>query len=244
MAVTNSSVRLCGENLQRLIGDVSAVLSEDTLCLNTLEVIEAQLELVYRDLACLDALRELSGSQVDALELCGYALDEIRSLTVTGHNGMNPHGMNPHYELIASAGRPRYDIPSEQVRFLLETKFTVPQISSLLGVSIRTIRRRMEEYSLSVRSFYSSLSDQELDDIVRSIQNQFGLCGNRQMSGHLSAKGIRVQQHRIRESQRRVDPSGCVLRRLTTIKRRHYCVNGPLALWHIDGNHKLIRYVL
>ena len=61
------------------------------------------------------------------------------------------------------------------------------------------------------------------------------------MQGHLLAQGVRVQQQRIRESQRRVDPGGVVLRQLTSINRRRYRVNGPLALWHIDSNYKLIR---
>ena len=26
-----------------------------------------------------------------------------------------------------------------------------------------------------------------------------------------------------------------------TISGQQYCVAGPLALWHIDGNHKLIK---
>ena len=43
-------------------------------------------------------------------------------------------------------------------------------------------------------------------------------------------------------SQRRVDPGGCVMRQLSTINHRIYRVNGPLALWHIDGNYKLIKY--
>ena len=63
------------------------------------------------------------------------------------------------------------------------------------------------------------------------------------MQGHLLSRGLRVQQHRIRESQRRVDPAGSIMRQLKTIKHRQYHVNGPGALWHIDGNHKLIRYV-
>ena len=32
------------------------------------------------------------------------------------------------------------------------------------------------------------------------------------------------------------------MRRLSVIGRRRYHVNGPCALWHIDGNHKLIRF--
>ena len=84
-------------------------------------------------------------------------------------------------------------------------------------------------------SQYEAYYDYELDGIVKSIQTRFGLCGNRQMKGHLLAQGIWVQQRRIRESQRRVDPQGCTLCRLTTINRRQYSVNGPLALWHIEN---------
>ena len=44
----------------------------------------------------------------------------------------------------------------------------------------------------------------------------------------------------------RVDPSGVCLRALEirTIHRRRYQVPGPLALWDIDRNHKLIRFGL
>jgi hypothetical protein len=43
-----------------------------------------------------------------------------------------------------------------------------------------------------------------------------------------------------------VDPQGTLLRALemNVIHRRVYSVPSPLALWHIDGNHKLIRYSL
>ena len=83
------------------------------------------------------------------------------------------------------------------------------------------------------------MSDADLDAIVAEILLQFPTCGNRQMLGYLLARGVRV---RVREAQRRVDPSGSVMRRLFSINRRTYQVNGPLALWHIDGNHKMIRY--
>jgi hypothetical protein len=44
---------------------------------------------------------------------------------------------------------------------------------------------------------------------------------------------------------RRSDPEGVLLRslQLTPISRRVYNVTCPLALWHLDGHHKLIRYV-
>ena len=100
----------------------------------------------------------------------------------------------------------------------------------------------MVEYGLSVRELYSTISDGELDRIVREICDTFPMCGNKVMAGHLLARGYRVQQSRIRESQRKVDPGGVAIRQLTTIRRRQYAVPGPLYMWHIDGNHKLIRY--
>ena len=55
------------------------------------------------------------------------------------------------------------------------------------------------------------------------------------------SQGIRVQRTRLRNSLKRVDPIGRGLRSITTIRRRVYNVRFPLALWHMDGNHKLIR---
>ena len=62
------------------------------------------------------------------------------------------------------------------------------------------------------------------------------------MQGHLLSRGYRVQQNRIRESQRRVDPEGAIIRRLHVLNRREYSVPSPRSLYHIDGHHKLIRY--
>ncbi|XP_014670828.1 PREDICTED: uncharacterized protein LOC106811640 [Priapulus caudatus] len=40
----------------------------------------------------------------------------------------------------------------------------------------------------------------------------------------------------------RVDPAGVALRSQKAIKRRTYAVEAPNSLWHLDGNHKLIRW--
>ena len=139
-------------------------------------------------------------------------------------------------------GRPRIVVTREQLESLIEANFTVPRIAHMLGVSVSTLRRRMDLYNLSIRATYALISDQELDDCVREISRMFPMCGSKQMAGHLLSRGFRVQQSRIRESQRRIDPEGGVMRRLTVTQRRHYSVRAPLSLYHIDGNHKLIRY--
>ena len=236
-----SDSQWCRVALQRILSDTSELLGAETVSLEALEVLENQLELVYRELACLEVLGRLNGEQLASLSCTGTAIDEIRNIiSDTNQPVLSAYASAIEYR--GSVGRPGYDIPQDQLEYLLHSKFTVPQIAVLLNVSVRTVRRRMEAYNLSVRSLYTTISDLDLDAVVRTIQEQFGLCGNRQMQGHLLAQGIRVQQLRVRECQRRVDPGGVALRRLTSIGRRHYRVNGPLALWHIDGNHKLIRY--
>lgn len=85
-----------------------------------------------------------------------------------------------------------------------------------------------------------------LDSLITDIQRDSPSVDYKRVTGLLRARGVYLQQARIRQSIRRVDPEGILLRALemNIIRRRHYSVAGPLSLWHIDGNHKLIRYVI
>lgn len=140
-----------------------------------------------------------------------------------------------------AVGRPFFYIPRSVLQHLLDTRLSVPKISQLLGVSVSTIRRRMADYDLRVRDTYSAILDDELDSVVASASLAYPTWGVRQMYGHLVSLGIRVQFVRVRESLSRVDPQGSFMRRLRHLRRRKYSVAGPQSLWHIDGNHKLIR---
>lgn len=64
------------------------------------------------------------------------------------------------------------------------------------------------------------------------------------MRGHLLARGVKIQENRVREAMRRTDPDGTIVRalQLRITHRRTYNVKAPLSLWHMDGHHKLIRY--
>ena len=132
-------------------------------------------------------------------------------------------------------GRPAFDIPKEQLEFLTEKRFTVEEMAQLFGVSKCTSERRLSEFGLSVRANYAHLSDAELDAIVNDIIAGFPNVGCKQMSGLLLGRGLQ-------ECMRLVNPEGVLLRalELRLIQRRSYCVQGPLSLWHIVGNHKLI----
>ena len=141
-------------------------------------------------------------------------------------------------------GRPKYVVAQEQLEFLIEGHFSVPEISKLLGVSTRTVERRMSEYGLNIRQSYSQINDSDLDGVLNGILKDVPNSGYKRMTGLSLARGIRLQQSRIRSAMQRVNPEGCLLisLELNVLYSRSYQVYGPLALWHIDGNHKLIRY--
>ena len=92
--------------------------------------------------------------------------------------------------------------------------------------------------------FQSTITELELDDKVREIVRYFPQIGYRRLLGELERQSIRITRSKARESLQRIDPVGVTERWLQgPVSRRKYSVKGPLSLWHIDGNHKLIRYV-
>lgn len=82
-----------------------------------------------------------------------------------------------------AVGRPRFNVAQEQLECLLELRFTCPDIARLLGVSLRTIRRRMEEFGIAVLNRYSSMSDVELDEEITAIKQHYPNAGVNLTSG-------------------------------------------------------------
>ena len=148
-------------------------------------------------------------------------------------------------EYSGKTGRPRFQIYSDQLRFLLILNFPVTDIATFFAVNVRTVHRRMSGCLLSVSSSYSTVTGQELDAILRDILIDFPNTGYRRILGHLNARGMRVQEKPVRRSFHRVDLEDVIKRciSLRTIQRRKYNVKGSNSLWHIDGIHKVIRLV-
>ena len=143
--------------------------------------------------------------------------------------------------LNGNRGRPSYNISSQQLQYLLDYDLSVPDIALALGVSRSTIFRRMHSFGLSVRQRMTDISEENLYRVIREIQQDFPNAGYRRVHSQLLIRGVRVKQTSVRNAMHRIDPEGVALRWLQLIPRRSYNVAGPLSLWHIDGNHKLIR---
>ena len=205
-------------NIQRILLDIIRHLETSNIDSNMIDAFTFRLDWLHGLIIRYIDLYEFG----EVVHLIGAAQDQIVNHQQSEDN------LTPTRVFLGDRGRPRYLIPREQLEFLLERYFSLVDIASLLGVSIRTIEKRLSEFGLSVRSTYSCVGEQELHNIVRNILTDFPNTGY----------GIlRIQQRRIREAMRIVNPAGVLLRalELRTIHRRWYQVSGPFALWHIDG---------
>ena len=138
--------------------------------------------------------------------------------------------------------RPKYVINSKQVVFLRELCFTWTNIAQLYGISRRTLYNIRSYYNMTGDEFsaFTQISDDDLKQTIREVKLSLPQCGQSMMRGILTSQGIYVSTTRIRECLAAVDPVNTALRWAT---RRVYSVPHPNALWHLDGNHKLIWYV-
>ncbi|XP_057216817.1 uncharacterized protein LOC130570501 [Triplophysa rosa] len=188
---------------------------------------------------------------IDALEEQNVVPDcivnALRELCTMVRGQVENETLQIELEAVAGVmGRPKYIIEKEKLRSLLDIQLPIPCIAKLLGVSERTVFRRMMEFELSVSDSYSTLSDQELDMLVSNIKSEMPHVGYRLMMGRLRSLGHRIQWSRLRASMHRIDAVGVFssMTQLGCIVRRKYSVRAPLSLVHVDTNHKLIRYNL
>ncbi|CAB3977405.1 hypothetical protein AC249_AIPGENE24350 [Paramuricea clavata] len=151
------------------------------------------------------------------------------------------HAQHRWVHLLLSKFRPKKTIPENRLKRLLELKMPLAQIARDLGVSRPVLYKFIRENGISHEK-YSTLSEQEVQNVVAEVKKNHPNAGEVMLQGHLQSKGITLQHHKIRTAIHAVDPDGVEARKRPTIKRRVYSVPYPNYLWHIDGNHKLIRW--
>lgn len=110
-----------------------------------------------------------------------------------------------------------------------------------MGLSRASLYNKIKEFGLELPKF-SNTSDEALTATIRSIAKDHPNCGEKMVHGHLRSQGVHVQRAKVRKTLQQVDPEGVASRRSRALHRREYSVPCPLYLWHVDGNHKLIRY--
>lgn len=161
-------------------------------------------------------------SNLPLIESVISSLNNVISLTAGSHADNSYYGYSALRFTSGGRGRPKIEIPRNTLEYLIGNHFSVHRVAQLLQTSVSTVRCRMHDFgiSISIRSTYSVINDAQLDTFVREIQHQYPNCGYRLLKGHLAAMGYRIQENRIRDSLRRVDPVGIMSRWICAIQRR------------------------
>ena len=182
-----------------------------------------------------------------------FLTDEVIQLLLTVHNSLSQENAENNSRFPSSrqtiytesTDRPALSIPRKTLKLYLSYGFSLQKIADMFGTSSKTISRRVKSYSVREEvPKYDNISNESLDSIVSAVLHNFPNCGIRRMKGFLLGRGIRVQWSRVRLSLWRTDPSGILLRtsQLNIVNWRRYSVPGPRSLWHLDGDHKLVRW--
>ena len=184
----------------------------------------------------IDVLKGVTMTHADSLDYMVFRIDWMINLLVrySGIEGVHPRVIDFLHEVKDSItasqctnfqttetiftgmpGRPKFNVPKEQLEFLVEQGFfRTPVIATLLGVSRRTFERRFQEFGVSCRAVYSSISDEHLDTVINTILAEFPETGYKRITGFYKARGFVLQQNRIRQAMRRVNPEGVCSRAL------------------------------
>ena len=120
-------------------------------------------------------------------------------------------------------------------------KVLISGVASFFEVSRPCIYKAIRDYGIEYRKF-TDLSDSRLQEIVASVKENHPRAGEVMLQGHLRVQGLHVQRNRLCTAIHHDDPMGADARRRPPIRRRVYSALCPNYLWHIDGNHKLIRW--
>ena len=140
-------------------------------------------------------------------------------------------------------GRPKKVVNLDFLKDATDPKrrITLETLAQKLGIHRNTLRYKIKAAGLHTQ--FSSLSDQDLETLVKVFREQQPESGLRYFMGFLRRHGLKVQRQRVRLAVKRVDHLGQTLRqRRTKVSRQRYHVSRPNALWHIDGHHKLIHW--
>lgn len=146
-------------------------------------------------------------------------------------------------ELTRRAGRPKLTIPKDQLEHLIKLKIPIATIAKQFDVCRGIIYKAIQEYGINYNKF-SEASLPEVEEAVATIKQMHPDAGEVMVMGHLASKGMHFQRNKVRKAIHTVDPDGVRERSHRPIKRRVYSVPCPNYLWHIVGNHKLVRWRL
>ena len=124
---------------------------------------------------------------------------------------------------------------------MFDLGFSAPQTAARFCASRPTIYKLLRNTDIEHSQRFTVVND-ELDRITCQIKEAHPNAGEINVIGHLRARKIRVQRQRVRASIHRVDPQGPSEWSSRNFHPRVYETPCPNYVWHLDGNHKLVKW--
>ncbi|KAL0966811.1 hypothetical protein UPYG_G00300430 [Umbra pygmaea] len=115
-------------------------------------------------------------------------------------------------------------------------------MARILGCSTSYLYKKSRMLGVSLQHRFTTVGEDELEQHIRRLHQQYPNSGSKMMQGYLRVEGIIVQRAKVREMLTRVDPIAAAQRWSNVVARRTYHVPFPNSLWHIDGHMRLIRW--
>ena len=120
-------------------------------------VVVLRLDFLHRMLVSLDI-------ENDVVDIIGTLNENFSVLQRSSSHANVTERYRPPCTSLGERGRPSFQIPKEQLSFLLEQGFKVQEVSSILGVAKHTIERRMAAFCLCVSGEYEKWIMKDIED--------------------------------------------------------------------------------
>ena len=130
----------CIDLLRRALHNLTPF--SDGRCISkcVVDSLAVSLEIAYRELIILDLTEELSSFQKEGVENVRFCLKTVREIQRLNQLSGSKRPSRALCVHTGAVGRPRYEISKPNLIFLLENRFSVPQIAGMIGVSVSTVR--------------------------------------------------------------------------------------------------------
>ena len=165
--------------------------------MSRLESILAVVEEGIHLLSCGDQCSPCFSTELQVLSVMWQECERLLRQIVYGYNECTVPPIGRGNQVIKSGciGRPCVAVNIHHVEFLRKSGCTWDEVASVLGLSRSTIWRRLRNIGIQFDK-YTDISDSQLDDAVKRVQQQHPNVGQVMLQGFLKQQGICIQRYR------------------------------------------------
>ena len=148
-------------NIQLLIGDLSRVLDDGSPSRESVDALAVKAEHVQHLMVLLVDIVPWMERNLHLIESVISRLNNVYLETDGIYSNYSMYGYSAPRFVSGERGRLRVSIPRDMLEYLIGNYFSVHRVAQLLKASVSTVRRRMNEFGISVRSIPVRMSEIE-----------------------------------------------------------------------------------